>query len=258
MNKLIRILFLVLLLSALRYPLSATYATIPHLINYQGRLTDTSGAPLTGSQNITFSIYDTENAGTLLWQGTYNNVPFTKGTFNILLGDINDTGYNFQNLAFDKPYWLEIKVGTDNPMTPRQRITSAGYAITAENGVPHGVVVMWSGRIADIPNGWALCDGSNGTLDLRDKFIVGARQDDSGISKTNISGLLTQVGGSINHTHTGNTTSDISGRQRGWSASPIDLSSQEDASKGKHYHSFTTDATNHLPPYYALAYIMKI
>ncbi len=40
--------------------------------------------------------------------------------------------------------------------------------------VPPGAIIMWSGAINDIPVGWALCDGSNGTPDLRDRFIVGA------------------------------------------------------------------------------------
>jgi len=40
--------------------------------------------------------------------------------------------------------------------------------------VPPGAIIMWSGSVNDIPVGWALCDGSNGTPDLRDRFIVGA------------------------------------------------------------------------------------
>jgi microcystin-dependent protein len=40
--------------------------------------------------------------------------------------------------------------------------------------VPDGTIVMWSGDVEDIPEPWALCDGQNGTPDLRDKFIVGA------------------------------------------------------------------------------------
>ncbi|HQZ60518.1 MAG TPA: hypothetical protein PLQ39_12655, partial [Acinetobacter sp.] len=45
----------------------------------------------------------------------------------------------------------------------------------------------------DIPSGWNLCDGTNGTPDLRDKFIVGASQDEGGIAKTNILGTLTKT-----------------------------------------------------------------
>lgn len=39
---------------------------------------------------------------------------------------------------------------------------------------PSGVICMWSGATTAIPTGWALCNGSNGTPDLRDKFVVGA------------------------------------------------------------------------------------
>lgn len=48
-------------------------------------------------------------------------------------------------------------------------ITQGGVAL-----VPSGVIVMWSGTLASIPSGWVLCNGSNGTPDLRDRFIVGA------------------------------------------------------------------------------------
>lgn len=40
--------------------------------------------------------------------------------------------------------------------------------------IPFGVICMWYGAISNIPDGWALCDGTNGTPDLRDRFIVGA------------------------------------------------------------------------------------
>ena len=60
--------------------------------------------------------------------------------------------------------------------------------------VPAGGIIMWSGTIATIPTGWFLCNGLNGTPDLRDKFIVGAKQDDT-VAKTNITGALLQSGG---------------------------------------------------------------
>lgn len=40
--------------------------------------------------------------------------------------------------------------------------------------IPSGFIGMWSGSIASIPSGWYLCDGTNGTPNLRDRFIVGA------------------------------------------------------------------------------------
>jgi microcystin-dependent protein len=40
--------------------------------------------------------------------------------------------------------------------------------------IPTGGIIMWSGSIASVPSGWLLCDGTNGTPDLRDRFVVGA------------------------------------------------------------------------------------
>jgi hypothetical protein len=42
------------------------------------------------------------------------------------------------------------------------------------NAVPSGGIIMWSGSIGSIPSGYVLCNGSNGTPDLRDRFVVGA------------------------------------------------------------------------------------
>ena len=40
--------------------------------------------------------------------------------------------------------------------------------------IPSGIICLWSGSVDNIPDGWALCNGENGTEDLRDKFVVGA------------------------------------------------------------------------------------
>lgn len=123
-SKLSLAIFLSLLLSCVS--LVTSYATVPHLINYQGRLTDSSGVPLNGTYELTFRIYDAESAGNLLWQETHSAVLIQKGIFSIMLGSVTS-----MDLPFDKAYFLEIKVGNE-VMSPRQRITSAGYAIKAE------------------------------------------------------------------------------------------------------------------------------
>jgi hypothetical protein len=105
---------------------SFVYAAVPHLLNYQGRLTDSNGSPLNGSYSLTFRIYDAESAGNLLWEETQGTVVIQKGIFSVLLGSATNL-----NLPFDKPYFLEIKVGNE-VMSPRQQITSSGYAIRAE------------------------------------------------------------------------------------------------------------------------------
>ncbi|HRN95514.1 MAG TPA: hypothetical protein PL084_12385 [Chitinophagales bacterium] len=48
-----------------------------------------------------------------------------------------------------------------------------GDGTWVNNSIPQGVIVMWSGTKANIPTGWALCDGSSGTPDLTDRFIMG-------------------------------------------------------------------------------------
>jgi hypothetical protein len=72
---------------------------------------------------------------------------------------------------------------------------------TAAITLPAGVITLWSGAIADIPSGWYLCNGSNGTPDLRDKFVVGAKEDVGGVPKSNIEGSLNQEGGDTSHDH---------------------------------------------------------
>lgn len=52
-------------------------------------------------------------------------------------------------------------------------IGSIGPGGSGGDGTPPGVIVMWGGAIAAIPSGWALCDGNNGTPDLRDRFVLG-------------------------------------------------------------------------------------
>ena len=172
-------------------------------------------------------------------------------------------------------------------MSPRQQITSAGYAIRAENvdSLPKGIVVMWSGRIADIPSGWALCDGTNGTPDLRDKFVVGAKQDDGGVAKTNIAGSLAQSGGSVtiseanlpSHAHAagsltvGNESAHTHGIPVGvqgeggyTTRSTGELGYISSQAGSSHTHSLSGSTgtigsgTAYAQPYYALAYIMKI
>lgn len=125
--------------------------------------------------------------------------------------------------------------------------------------IPSGLIGMFSGLIANIPSGWVLCNGSNSTPDLRDKFVVGARQDDAGVAKTNITGSLTQSGGALGHTHafTGDghyhDMTDYVDVQEGFDSQAWDTAYSSDS------ESVTgiTDSADELPPYFALAFIMK-
>lgn len=62
-------------------------------------------------------------------------------------------------------------VTTPGSLTVAGKITHNGVESRA---VPVGGIIMWSGAVVDIDDGWQLCDGTNGTPNLRDKFVVGA------------------------------------------------------------------------------------
>ena len=100
---------------------------IPHLINYQGMLTDDGGNPLNTPQNLTFRIYNVESGGGWLWGETQNNVPVEEGLFSVILGSVDPI-----DLPFDEDYWLEIEVGLGDTLLPRIKITSMGYAYRAQ------------------------------------------------------------------------------------------------------------------------------
>jgi hypothetical protein len=141
--------------------------------------------------------------------------------------------------------------------------------------IPAGGIFLWSGSIGSIPAGYVLCNGSNGTPDLRDRFVVGAG------STYAVDG----TGGSANaivvsHTHTATSTSTVTdpGHNHTYTrynsltgvggANPIwaDTSTQNTGSAvtgvtvatATTVASAGTSGTNaNLPPYYALCYIMK-
>lgn len=83
-------------------------------------------------------------------------------------------------------------------------------------GVPSGGIILWSGAANAIPTGWYLCDGQNGTPDLRDKFVVGAGNNyavgaTGGSADATLVEHTHNVTGSTNnhngHSHTGGTNS---------------------------------------------------
>lgn len=127
--------------------------------------------------------------------------------------------------------------------------------------VPVGGIIMWSGSIATIPSGWALCDGTNGTPNLIDKFIVCAKEDDSGTAKTNLTGSLTQSGGSIAHNHTatdaGHThTITLTNQKNDASSNLVGQCLTSPTVSGT--ASITVASKDAPQPYYALAFIMKL
>ena len=105
------------------------FAQAPTTLVYQGRLTSTSGAPLTGSQSVTFRLYASSSSGTALWSETHNVALDENGVFTIELGgtDPLDEGVFDGNRRF-----LGMTLAGGSEMTPRQLISSAAYAVSAK------------------------------------------------------------------------------------------------------------------------------
>ena len=160
--------------------------------------------------------------------------------------------------------WVEVNLGGTTTPPEEEPI----------EGVPSGAIIMWSGSIASIPSGWALCNGVNGTPDLRDRFVVGAGNTyDVGVTGGSKDAIV------VAHTHTGtaasngahtHTTSNIvsnTGGGSGWVVYGGGYSlgrTITSSTAGAHTHTLTinqegSSGTNaNLPPYYALAFIMKL
>jgi hypothetical protein len=105
------------------FPFSS--AQVPQLINYQGKLTKASGAPLDTTIQMVFTIYDDSTGGNPLWTETQNSVNVEKGVFNVLLGSSVPVSYSTFNGTIR---YLGVKVGGDPEITPRRPIVSVAYA----------------------------------------------------------------------------------------------------------------------------------
>jgi microcystin-dependent protein len=171
--------------------------------------------------------------------------------------------------------------------------------------VPRGIIVMWSGSNDNIPSGWVLCNGINGTPDLMNRFIIGSGSTYTTTDTGGDSSVTLTTSNLPAHSHSGSTSNNGSHSHSGTTANngshshgivirksgaggasdayrnPIwasqDLASSDAYTKtggshshtfnttngGSHTHTFNTNNTgsgtafNILPPYYALAYIMK-
>ena len=161
---------------------------------------------------------------------------------------------------------------------------TAAQANVGDLALPRGIITMWSGSNASIPAGWALCNGSNGTPDLRNRFIVGSgssyvtgnKGGANSVTPTgsiNINGL--SVGAttlsaaqmpSHNHTsisHDAGATGWHNSMYRNSSGRTGTGVSTSTGGNGSHSHSmsgsasFTGATTENRPLYYAIAYIMK-
>jgi hypothetical protein len=122
------ILSIVIALMALTLSLSALAATVPTMMNYQGRLANAVGAFINDTCTIQFSIFADSTGGIPLWTETHSAARVRLGIFSVLLGEavpLTDTVFKSDRR------WLEIKARDDAPMSPRTPFVSVAYAFRA-------------------------------------------------------------------------------------------------------------------------------
>ena len=100
---------------------------IPLQMTQQGRLLDTSGAAITGTHDLTFRIYDDQNAGSVLWS---KSSPFSSTTVILrrCWGPMKSTTHWIRRRWGCFPLYMELQVDQANPLSPRTALTSAPYA----------------------------------------------------------------------------------------------------------------------------------
>jgi hypothetical protein len=202
----------------------------------------------------------------------------------IIKGTEIDTEYNAIASAISSKADLNSPTFTGTPAaatasagTSTTQIATTAFVTTAIAAataalIPAGMIMIWSGSVGSVPSGWVLCNGSNSTPDLRDKFVIGAGS----------SYAVGGTGGSANaivvsHTHTASVTDpghthsytdvgrdafiygstsgpDFNSTQTGTTATTA--SGVTNISVGISTTGSSGNNAN-LPPYYALCYIMK-
>ena len=244
--------------------MSVNLSPIGNGINF---LTNT-GLPLAGGLLYTYQAGSstplatyTTNAGTIA-----NTNPIVLGTDGRLPNELWLTyGYYYK-------FVLQDAVGS-TIATYDNLYGILGTIPTVTPTLPTGCIVLWSGAVGSIPSGFYLCNGANGTPDLRDRFIVGAGSSysvaqtggsaDSIVVSHNHTATSTSTVTDPGHTHTSNASSQSGGPQSGYGNAGGSNATINSAVTGITVATSTTNvaagtsgtgANN--PLYYALAYIM--
>ena len=231
---------------------------------------DNTGLPLNGGLIYTYQ------AGSSTALATYTDVNGTIANANPIVLDSSGRLPNEVWLTYGYNYKFVVKNSTGTTLGTYDNIYGIIGVATTSTGttIPTGMISLWYGSIGSVPSGWYLCDGTNGTPDLRDRFVIGAGS----------SYAVGATGGSANHTlttaemptHTHTATSvvtdpghvhsiQVAGSGTGNPSNQNAGSST--ANTGTKTTGITVATTNDtagsstafsiLNPYYALAYVMK-
>ena len=226
---------------------------------------DNNGVPLSGGL-----IYQYQ-AGSSTLLTTYTTVNGNVANANPIVLDASGRPSNEIWMQTGYSYKLVIQTSSGSTLQTLDNLYPIlQNAPASAPSLPSGAIILWSGSIGSIPSGYVICDGTNSTPDLRDRFVVAAGNTYS----------VGQTGGSadaivVSHTHTATSVVTDPGHNHTYTTSNggtqpngyIGYNGNSTANTGTAFTGITvatsnatagTSGTNaNLPPYYALAYIQK-
>ncbi|HTJ48121.1 MAG TPA: hypothetical protein VL443_01610 [Cyclobacteriaceae bacterium] len=246
-----------------------TWIKVTGGISYTGQVGVNISTPDASS---TVDITSTSKGLLIPRMTTAQRQAITTPATSLMVFDTNDSRFYFYNSG----QWYAVnaldRLAGSTAITHTGNITVTG-TVTATNfsgvtgTVPTGSIIMWYGTgstTPSIPTGWALCDGTNGTPDLRGRFIVGYGTNDSDYSAVKNTGgekkhALT-VGELPAHSHTYTIRSNWGNDGGVAYAQGEDGGTTATVSTNTSGGSGTTTGATHenRPPYYVLAFIMKL
>lgn len=153
--------------------------------------------------------------------------------------------------------------GGNVPLQPNSANLAAAVAsiptdTTVLVNAPIGSILNWSGTEADVPTGWHICNGEDGTLDLRDKFVLGAGTthpvgDTGGSEEVTLTvGQMPRHGHLLGLVKSGNAGGSYNYPPATSSASTVSNANDAITMSG------SSQPHSNMPPYYALLFIQKI
>jgi microcystin-dependent protein len=261
-----------LLESQTAYPTTGDIVIVPNATIIELEISNVTNP--TANNKLTFSA-SSRSATFLIEGGTQSIIKFRhvlglKTNTAVIINNgsyLNETSFNDNG----------VQIASNTTAVVSGQVTPLVNVNNLYNRVPPGLIATWSGSLGTIPTGWQLCDGTNGTPNLRDKFLIGA----------GTTYAVSDVGGEATHTlitteipahvHYGGMTDQGVSTQGDANITIVDVVENYAGSVGAGkaigfaygtdsgydniYLSNSTgsgDAHNNLPPYYALAFIQKI
>jgi microcystin-dependent protein len=140
--------------------------------------------------------------------------------------------------------------GTNTTQLATTAFTNAAIASALPGALPVGLIALWSGSIVSIPTGWTLCDGTAGTPDLCDRFVVGAGSTYAVNATGGVNTVTLTTAQMPSHTHTNSVSTTNLAHTHSGTTDSVDLShthavsgnTGNQSANHNHGYSGTTDS----------------